>query len=214
MGEEQRITRPATERALSEFRAVGRTAFLAKYGFGESREYFVRDPVTGELADSKAIVGAAYGYAFPEIGALKSTDFIGGASTVGARMKDLGFEVISASSNWSDKDLALVIFDYLAMLAREVRELPYVASDHLNRMRRAIRIRSTDEVTILYRQISGALRRRGLRFLPAFQPIDTSSVQLHELLHQSLSRNAGALRRLLPTVPCEKTSRVECDARI
>lgn len=105
MGDEQRITRPAVERALAEFRTIGREAFLAKYGFGEAREYFVRDPVTGELADSKAIAGVAHGYTFPKIGALKPDQFSGGAQTVEARMKQLGFQMIRARSVWPDREL-------------------------------------------------------------------------------------------------------------
>src|SRR5690606_29966583 len=52
--------------AMGEFDRVGRTYFLEKYGFRKSREFMVRDQATGRLYDSKAIVGAAYGYAFPE----------------------------------------------------------------------------------------------------------------------------------------------------
>ena len=36
--------------------------FLRHYGFGKSRDYLVRNPTNGELCDSKAIAGAAYGY--------------------------------------------------------------------------------------------------------------------------------------------------------
>ncbi len=50
----------AVLRAIEEFDALGRQGFLDKYGFGPSREYFLRHD--GSLYDSKAIVGAAYGY--------------------------------------------------------------------------------------------------------------------------------------------------------
>jgi hypothetical protein len=61
----------AVTAAIDEFERVGRTSFLDKYGFGKSREYMLRDPSTGKLYDSKAIVGAAYGYAFPDDGPLR-----------------------------------------------------------------------------------------------------------------------------------------------
>ena len=46
----------AVQAALDEFTQLGRQAFLQRYGFGPSRDYLVRDPKTGSLCDSKAIV--------------------------------------------------------------------------------------------------------------------------------------------------------------
>jgi hypothetical protein len=61
------ITDPdAVVRAVQEFDAVGRRAFLARYRFGEARQYFLS--MHGKLYDSKAIIGAAHGYQFPEKG--------------------------------------------------------------------------------------------------------------------------------------------------
>lgn len=51
----------AVQSALDEFSALGRTGFLARYGFGKSRDFLVRNSANGELCDSKAIAGAAYG---------------------------------------------------------------------------------------------------------------------------------------------------------
>ncbi len=63
----QDIRDPAAIRAaMEEYDRVGRTYFLDKYGFSKAREYMLRDPATGRLYGSKAIVGAAYGYAFPD----------------------------------------------------------------------------------------------------------------------------------------------------
>jgi hypothetical protein len=79
----QEIRDPAAIRAaMNEYDRAGRTYFLEKYGFGKARDYMLRDPVTGRLYDSKAIVGAAYGYAFPERQALTAGDFSGGEATV------------------------------------------------------------------------------------------------------------------------------------
>jgi 5-methylcytosine-specific restriction protein A len=49
--------RTAVERAIAEFDQVGRDAFLAKYGFGPARKWFVES--RGKRYDSKAIAGAA-----------------------------------------------------------------------------------------------------------------------------------------------------------
>ncbi|MCO1657122.1 DUF3883 domain-containing protein [Pseudonocardia humida] len=75
--------------ALEEFDALGRREFLAKYGFGEARSYFlVRG---GKEYDSKAVVGAAH---TRRHGArLTARDFSGGEATVKKLLEDLGFTV-------------------------------------------------------------------------------------------------------------------------
>jgi len=82
----------AVLRAIEEFDALGRQGFLDKYGFGPSREYFLRHD--GSLYDSKAIVGAAYGYQHPAEGPLKPSVFSGGESTVRRKLEELGFNVV------------------------------------------------------------------------------------------------------------------------
>jgi hypothetical protein len=81
----------AISAAMHEFNRVGREKFLQKYGFGPSRMYFLLHD--GKYYDSKAIVGAAYGYQFPQNGPLHSDDFSGGDSTVRALLERLGFSV-------------------------------------------------------------------------------------------------------------------------
>src|SRR5690349_13507559 len=82
----------AVDQALDEFDQLGRDAFLAKYGFGQPREYFVRRG--SHLYDSKAIVGAAFGYQHPDRGALRPDEFSGGETTVQAKLEELGFDVV------------------------------------------------------------------------------------------------------------------------
>jgi hypothetical protein len=82
----------AVLQAVREFDTLGRTQFLAKYGYRKARSYFlVRD---GRVYDSKAIAGAAHGYEYPNVGPLKWSDFSGGNDTVRARLESLGFTVI------------------------------------------------------------------------------------------------------------------------
>jgi 5-methylcytosine-specific restriction enzyme A len=79
--------------AMDEFQRLGRPAFLSKYGFSEARRYFaIRD---GQQYDSKAIVGVAHGYEFPNEGPLTPGDFSGGEATVKRKLESLGFEVIA-----------------------------------------------------------------------------------------------------------------------
>jgi hypothetical protein len=66
--------------AIAEFDRLERNRFLKKYGFGPSRSYWlVHD---GRRYDSKAIIGAAHGYARPDLGPLKAGVFTGGEASV------------------------------------------------------------------------------------------------------------------------------------
>ena len=120
-----RLQSPAAiQAALDEFSRLGRTEFLAKYGYGKSREFKVRDAKTGQLADSKAIVGAAFGYQFPGQGALKPSDFSGGEATVVPRLKQLGFEVVRIGEDWSAEEVRATVVSYFEMLRLEAVNRP------------------------------------------------------------------------------------------
>ncbi len=56
----QRKSPLAIQAALKEFVQSGRTVFLARYVFGKLRDFVTRNPNSGELRGSKAIVGVAY----------------------------------------------------------------------------------------------------------------------------------------------------------
>ena len=90
-------SREAVLQAMAEFDLVGRTDFLAKYGFHPARSYFVMH--NDNSYDSKAIAGAAYGFQFPERGALSPYDFSGGEATVRPKLEFLGFEIGGGATN-------------------------------------------------------------------------------------------------------------------
>lgn len=84
-------SRSAVLAAIAEYELLGRDTFLEKYGFGRSLQYHL---VHNEREyDSKAIVGAAHGYQFPNLGPLPHTEFSGGAATVQPLLQRMGFEV-------------------------------------------------------------------------------------------------------------------------
>jgi len=86
------MNRSSVQAAIDEFDRVGRDHFLATYGFGRARRYFVK--VGSSLYDSKALFGAAYGYEHPRVGPLGPADFSGGEKTVARRFRDLGLEML------------------------------------------------------------------------------------------------------------------------
>ena len=87
-------SRDAVLAAMREFDALGRDAFLATYGFGPAQAYLVRHE--GREYDSKAIVGVAFGFQFPERGPLKAAEFSGGEASVRRVLQRLGFEVTTS----------------------------------------------------------------------------------------------------------------------
>jgi hypothetical protein len=92
------LTDPAAvNAAMDEFDRLGRDEFLRKYGFGPSRTYFLRRD--DKYYDSKAIVGAAHGFQYPEKGQLGSDDFSGGENTVRPLLERLGFSVETRGSS-------------------------------------------------------------------------------------------------------------------
>lgn len=73
------ISRTAVLAAVEEHDRLGETAFMQKYGFGEPRGYYVQHG--GKRYGAKAIIGAARGHEYPELGPLTWRDFSGGKST-------------------------------------------------------------------------------------------------------------------------------------
>jgi hypothetical protein len=84
--------RNAVLSAIAEYDAIGQAPFLAKYGYAPAQRYYVEHG--GRRYDSKAIVGAAYGYQFPDRGPLRASEFSGGEATVRPLLEGLQFTVV------------------------------------------------------------------------------------------------------------------------
>ncbi|MFJ8081920.1 HNH endonuclease [Streptomyces sp. NPDC096205] len=83
------ITRDAVLRAIAEYDELGRTEFLAKYGFKESLSYVLVHE--GGWYDSKAIVGVAHKWDHGR--ALLPAEFSGGKDHAAAWLRRVGFKV-------------------------------------------------------------------------------------------------------------------------
>ena len=75
--------------AIEEYNR-GPKRFLEDHHFKPARRYFLDHG--GQLYPSKAIVGVAHGYEFPDEGPLKSDGFKGG-KPVKRKLEELGFQV-------------------------------------------------------------------------------------------------------------------------
>src|SRR5260370_21841997 len=160
----------AVTAAIDEFERLGRTSFLEKYGFGKSREYMLRDPSTGKLYDSKAIVGAAYGYAFPDDGPLRAEDFSGGEATVERVLSDLGFEVIRVGQDWTQAEVEATVRAYFEMLQLESLGLLYNKSERNEQLRSELPTRSKSSVELKFQNISAVLDQLALPYVRGYKP--------------------------------------------
>ena len=200
------LTRHAILAALDEFQRLGREAFLARYGFGEARDYFVVHPVSGLLCDSKAIVGAAYGVQFPERGPLKPGDFSGGAATVGTLLRGLGFEVTAArepdgdeaalssvARAWSRQEVELLVADYLQMLTLELAGQAYNKAARRRALVPLLEGRSEAAIEFKRRNVSAVMGRLGLPRLRGYLPAENTQ---GEMLTTIVAQQSDAMPHL------------------
>lgn len=97
--------RPVLE-AIDEFDRLGRETFLRRYEYRPSRSYRLLH--NEREYDSKPIIGVARGYARPDLGPMKATDFSGGDATVRRKLEELGFTVIFDGEDRTDRNAFLL----------------------------------------------------------------------------------------------------------
>jgi hypothetical protein len=187
----------AVQAALDEFSRAGRVAFLEHYGFGRSRDYLVRNPRTGELCDSKAVVGAAFGYEYPEQGPLRPGDFSGGAATVVPRLQALGFEVVRVGEDWSESEVASAVAAYFDMLRLEATQQPYNKSERNLALRQLLGGRSKASVEMKHQNVSAVLDALGLPFIPGYKPRINAQLMLRKEVQRFVLSNPSLVQTIV-----------------
>ncbi|MFF2009198.1 HNH endonuclease [Streptomyces sp. NPDC058195] len=98
------ITRDSVLKTLTEYDALGRDAFLAKYGFGVARSYVLVHE--GREYDSKAVAGVAH--QGDQGRALTPGEFSGGKDHAVAWLKRAGFQVKAIKNpDWARDEIIL-----------------------------------------------------------------------------------------------------------
>src|SRR5690606_2067008 len=198
--------------AMGEFDRVSRTYFLEKYGFRKSREFMVRDQATGRLYDSKAIVGAAYGYAFPEAGPLRASDFSGGEATVDTLLTGLGFQVVRIGQDWTLEEVRAIVADYFEMLRYEANGLPYNKSEHNAALQTRLQSRSKASIEMKHQNISAIRDQLGLPYIQGYKPRSNVQELLQEVVSAEVQRSRAELLKIIDaladrTTPGERNYR-------
>jgi hypothetical protein len=192
------LTDPAAvQEALEEYLRLGQAAFLDHYGFGRASGYVVRDPRSGQWADSKAIAGVALGKQFPTEQPLKASQFSGGTATVVRRLELLGFEVRPLDSrtgdDWDRIEVELIVSDYLDMLLCELAGQPYNKTAHRRQLQQRLGGRSEGSIEFKHANISAVMLELGYPYIRGYQPRSNFQrsmlvdvVQAHVLQHSEL----------------------------
>ena len=197
----QNIRDPAAiHAAMADYDRVGRTYFLEKYGFGKAREYMLREPATGRLYDSKAIVGAAYGYAFPGQGHLTAADFSGGEATVEHLLSTLGFEVVRVGQDWTRDEVEATVRDYFEMLRFEATGQSFNKSEHNEQLRQRLRARSKSSIEMKHQNISAILDHLGLPYIRGYKPRSNFQDLLREVVLSHVQREQPVLQAIVDAI--------------
>ena len=186
----------AVEAAVAEFDRVGRTAFLAKYGFGRAREFMLRMP-SGALYDSKAIVGAAFGHQYPDQGPLSASAFSGGEATVERKLRDLGFDVVRVGDPWSRLEVELAVADYFQMLEFEARGEAFNKAERNAELRKKLSRRSKSSVELKHQNISAILDELGLPFIRGYKPRGNVQELLRDVVREQVDRQRNRLASII-----------------
>lgn len=197
--------RAAVQAAMAEFDRVGRSYFLEKYGFGKSREYMLRDPSTGKLYDSKAIIGAAYGYEFPGEGSLKAADFSGGEATVERLLTALGFQVVRVGQDWTTQEVEKTVQDYFEMLRKEAAGIPYSKAEHNEHLRAKLITRSKASIELKHQNISAILDQLGLPYIRGYKPRSNLQELLRETVVAYITHHQTTLANVMDDLDAQTT---------
>lgn len=187
----------AVQAALDQFESLGRTAFLARYGYGRSRDFLVRNPQTGNLCDSKAVVGAAFGFEHPEHGALTHDEFSGGEATVVPRLQALGFEVVKVGEDWTLQEVTATVATYFDMLRREALQQRYKKSEFNLELRGVLNGRSKASVELKHQNVSAVLDGLGLPFIAGYKPRGNSQLLLRKEVQRFVLDHAELVQQIV-----------------
>lgn len=110
-------SRRAVMAAFAEFDRLGSEAFHTRYGYRAADTYTAR--YEGREYPSKAIVGVAYGFQYPDQGPLTSDQFSGGKAAAAGHLARLGFVVdgiVIPDDHWTLEEVEGIVERYLLMM--------------------------------------------------------------------------------------------------
>lgn len=174
----------AVQAALDEFSRLGRTAFLLRYGFDKSHDFMVKNPANGEMCDSKAVVGAAYGVQYPDQGPLKPAGFSGGEASVVPKLQSLGFEVVRIGEDWTLEEVNATVAAYFEMLLLDAQAQKYSKAERNTSLRQQLQGRSKASVELKHQNVSAVLHGMDFPFIGGYKPRGNSQLLLRKAVQR------------------------------
>lgn len=175
-------SRKAVFAAMAEYDRLGAEAFRKRYGYSEAREYTVTQHE--KVYDSKAIVGVAFGYQWPENGPLKSEAFSGGRGHAAGHLMRLGFEVEGVPRNpehWTLAEVEEIVRTYFEMVDAYLGP-GYSRGKWIKTATDRVSERDASAIERKISNICAILKGLGLPYLPGFGSLGNKQTLLTALV--------------------------------
>lgn len=174
--------------------------------FGEPTKYELVHE--GKRYAPKAVIGLAHRHAFGTI--LSADRFSGGEAPGQANyvLRRLGFTIVPKGEflpegepkrDWSEKEVALAVADYFAMLRKELLGEAYGKTEHRNALRPLLAGRSDGSVEYKHQNISAVLVGMGLPYIAGYKPAGNYQGLLARGVEKFLETNPQYLDDLVNT---------------
>jgi hypothetical protein len=193
------LSRRAVLQAVDECRR-DEAGFLERYGYGEAETYFMRHG--GRPYASKAIVGVAYGYQYPELGPLKNGQFDGGKGGAATHLARLGFDVDGISlrpEDWTLIEVEAVVSEYFRIYSAQIAG-SYVRKRDLAQAVAAVSTRSESAVSQKFSNISAILAEAELPLIKGFTPLGNKQTLLSAVVYDWVRDYPDVFDRSLASV--------------
>jgi hypothetical protein len=157
--------------------------FLERYGYGEADTYVMRH--AGRPYASKAIVGVAYGYQYPEKGPLRHDQFSGGKAGAARHLSMLGFDVDGITKDpddWTLEEVKTAISEYFRLYRAQI-DSDYVRKRDFKQALAAIPSRNESAVSRKFSNISAILADAQLPIIQGFTALGNKQTLLSAVLY-------------------------------
>ncbi|WP_082769598.1 DUF3883 domain-containing protein [Caulobacter sp. CCH9-E1] len=178
----QLLSRRAVLQAMEEYDR-DKTAFLDRYGYGEADTYFLRHE--GRAYASKAILGVAYGYQYPDRGPLKHDQFSGGKAGAARHLSMLGFHVDGIdreSDDWKLQEVQTVVSEYFRLYRLQI-EGSYSRKRDFSQTLAAIPTRNESSISRKFSNIAAILAEAQLPLVKGFSPLGNKQTLLAAVIY-------------------------------
>lgn len=178
----QLLSRRAVLQAVDEY-SRDEPGFLERYGYGEADTYIMRHG--GHPYASKAIVGVAYGYQYPEQGPLTHDQFSGGKAGAARHLSMLGFEVDGITKDpedWTLEEVQVAVSEYFRLYRAQI-DGDYVRKRDFRQSLAAIPSRNESAVSRKFSNISAILVESQLPIIQGFTALGNKQTLLSAVLY-------------------------------